>query len=85
MPDDRERERSPAEAAVAASIPPGTTEVGIDIIKVARIRETLARFGLKGAFRQASLPGHLLCFSKRPDPAKPWLDAPRLVVAPSEV
>jgi holo-[acyl-carrier protein] synthase len=26
-------------------VPPGTTELGIDIIKVARIRETLARFG----------------------------------------
>jgi phosphopantetheine--protein transferase-like protein len=27
------------------SVPEGTTELGIDIIKVARIRETLARFG----------------------------------------
>ncbi|MFP5220813.1 MAG: hypothetical protein ACLGSA_00850 [Acidobacteriota bacterium] len=44
--------------------------------------ETLDRFGLEGEFRQASLPGHLLCFSRRPDPAKPWLDGPRLVVAP---
>ena len=26
-------------------VPPGTTELGIDIIKVERIRETLARFG----------------------------------------
>jgi holo-[acyl-carrier protein] synthase len=26
-------------------VPPGTTELGIDIIKVQRIRETLARFG----------------------------------------
>jgi holo-[acyl-carrier protein] synthase len=39
--------RSPAEAAIAASIPPGTTEVGIDIIKVGRIRDTLARFGAR--------------------------------------
>lgn len=47
--------------------------------------ETLARFGLVGSFRQASLPGHLICFTKRPDPSKPWLDAPRLIFAPSEV
>lgn len=29
------------------SVPPGTTELGIDIIKVDRIRETLARFGAR--------------------------------------
>ncbi len=28
-----------------AAVPPGTTELGIDIIKVERIRATLARFG----------------------------------------
>jgi holo-[acyl-carrier protein] synthase len=29
----------------AGLVPPGTTELGIDIIRVQRIRETLARFG----------------------------------------
>ncbi|WP_243364338.1 hypothetical protein [Fundidesulfovibrio terrae] len=42
---------------------------------------TLARFGLTGSWREAVAPGHLLCLSKRPDPSKPWLDLPRLVVA----
>ena len=31
----------------AGAVPPGTTELGIDIIKVARIRDTLARFGAR--------------------------------------
>jgi holo-[acyl-carrier protein] synthase len=31
----------------ASMIPPGTTELGIDIIKVQRIRETLERFGTR--------------------------------------
>lgn len=29
------------------AVPPGTTELGIDIIRVGRIRETLARFGAR--------------------------------------
>ncbi len=29
----------------AGTVPPGTTELGIDIIRVGRIRDTLARFG----------------------------------------
>jgi len=44
--------------------------------------ETLTRFGLTGSFRQAVVPGHLLCLSKRPDPHKPWHTRERLVVAP---
>jgi holo-[acyl-carrier-protein] synthase len=32
-------------AASALTPPPGTTELGIDIIKVGRIRDTLAKFG----------------------------------------
>jgi holo-[acyl-carrier protein] synthase len=32
-------------------VPPGTTELGIDIIRVARIRETLGRFGDRFARR----------------------------------
>ncbi|HEX9550277.1 MAG TPA: holo-ACP synthase [Candidatus Limnocylindrales bacterium] len=31
----------------AGAVPAGTTELGIDIIKVARIRDTLARFGAR--------------------------------------
>lgn len=34
-----------APSAHLAVVPPGTTELGIDIIRVARIRETLGRFG----------------------------------------
>jgi len=30
---------------VTGGVPPGTTELGIDLIRVARIRDTLARFG----------------------------------------
>jgi len=44
--------------------------------------ETLERFGLTGTFKQAMVPGHLLCLSKRPDPDKPWQAAQWLVVAP---
>lgn len=32
-------------AAAAIAVPPGTTELGIDIIRIARIRATLDRFG----------------------------------------
>src|SRR5687768_10637166 len=36
----------PSDTAVPPGVvPPGTTELGIDIIKVERIRDTLARFG----------------------------------------
>ncbi len=38
----------PSDASVPAGlVPPGTTELGIDIIKVDRIRATLARFGAR--------------------------------------
>jgi len=40
---------APTDAAPTA--PPGTTEVGIDIIRVARIRETLTRFGSRFSAR----------------------------------
>jgi len=46
--------------------------------------EILARFGLAGSFRQAVVPAHLLCLSKRPDPYKPWHAGERLVIAPLE-
>ncbi len=35
----------PAEAMAAGAVPAGTTELGIDIIKVERIRQALERFG----------------------------------------
>jgi holo-[acyl-carrier protein] synthase len=38
-------------AASPLAPPPGTTELGIDIIKVGRIRDTLARFGRRFAKR----------------------------------
>ncbi len=34
-----------SDSPTGATVPPGTTELGIDIIKVDRIRATLARFG----------------------------------------
>lgn len=38
----------PSDAALPDGlVPPGTTELGIDIIKVDRIRETIARFGAR--------------------------------------
>jgi holo-[acyl-carrier protein] synthase len=37
--------------AFAAVVPPGTTELGIDIIKVQRIRDALARFGARFSAR----------------------------------
>jgi hypothetical protein len=42
----------------------------------------LSSLGLEGGYRAACMPGYLTCLSKRPDPAKPWLDAARLIVAP---
>lgn len=42
----------PSDAPVpAGAVPPGTTELGIDIIKVERIRATLERFGSRFANR----------------------------------
>ena len=35
----------PPDAPQTGAVPPGTTELGIDIIRVQRIRETLERFG----------------------------------------
>jgi len=43
MADDR----AEASAGLAVSAPVGTTELGIDIIKVERIREVLAKFGAR--------------------------------------
>ncbi len=43
----RERTESATLAATGIVPPAGTTELGIDIIKVARIAETLARFGAR--------------------------------------
>jgi len=43
--DDRADPTSPGLAASPGGVPPGTTELGIDIIKVDRIAASLARFG----------------------------------------
>jgi holo-[acyl-carrier protein] synthase len=40
-----------ASAPAAGAVPAGTTELGIDIIKVDRIRETIARFGARFSSR----------------------------------
>ena len=40
-----------ASAPALGAVPPGTTELGIDIIKVDRIRDTLARFGSRFSSR----------------------------------
>lgn len=45
-------------------------------------QDLLARFGLEGAYRVAEAPGWRLCLARRPDPARPWLDAPRTVIVP---
>jgi phosphopantetheine--protein transferase-like protein len=57
---------SPVAAALGAGIPPGTTEVGIDIIKVARIRDTLARFGVRFS-RRVLTPGEQRYVRDRPE------------------
>jgi holo-[acyl-carrier protein] synthase len=53
-------------AAALAGIPAGTTEVGIDIIKVARIRETLERFGARFSGRVLT-PGERRYVRDRPE------------------
>jgi holo-[acyl-carrier protein] synthase len=40
-----------AHASVLGVVPPGTTELGVDIIRVERIRRTLARYGSRFADR----------------------------------
>jgi holo-[acyl-carrier protein] synthase len=44
-------ESSAATAVLAAGVPAGTTELGIDIIKVQRIRDALTRFGSRFSAR----------------------------------
>jgi holo-[acyl-carrier protein] synthase len=41
----------PASAGAGMTPPPGTTELGIDIIKVSRIRDSIARFGRRFPLR----------------------------------
>jgi phosphopantetheine--protein transferase-like protein len=47
-------------------VPPGTTELGIDIIKVARIRDTLKRFGPRFSNRVLT-PGERRYVRDRPE------------------
>ncbi len=44
-PSGSSAERPARDAGPAGAVPPGTTELGIDIIKVDRIRQSLERFG----------------------------------------
>jgi holo-[acyl-carrier protein] synthase len=53
-------------AAFGAAVPPGTTELGIDIIKVARIRATLERFGARFS-RRVLTPGEQRYVRDRPE------------------
>ena len=53
-------------AALGAAVPPGTTELGIDIIKVARIRATLERFGARFS-RRVLTPGEQRYVRDRPE------------------
>lgn len=53
-------------AAVVGQLPQGTTEVGIDIIKVARIRDTLAKFGPRFSSRVLT-PGEQRYVRDRPE------------------
>ena len=45
------RDGSPLEDAATGRVPEGSTELGIDIIRVARIRDTIERFGPRFADR----------------------------------
>ncbi len=47
MADAEDLAQLPAQATMLGAVPPGTTELGIDIIKVDRIRKSLARFGAR--------------------------------------
>ena len=47
-------------------VPPGTTELGIDIIRVDRIRKTLERFGLRFS-RRVLTPGEQRYVRDRPE------------------
>jgi holo-[acyl-carrier protein] synthase len=53
-------------AAHGATVPPGTTELGIDIIKVARIQATLERFGARFS-RRVLTPGEQRYVRDRPE------------------
>ena len=56
----------PAESAAPSILPPaGTTELGIDIIRVERIRRTMARFGERFA-RRILTPGEQRYVRNRP-------------------
>src|SRR3989304_3867606 len=47
MADAEDLPQSPGPAALFGAVPAGTTELGIDIIKVDRIRQSIARFGAR--------------------------------------
>ena len=47
MADAEDLAQSPGPAALFGAVPAGTTELGIDIIRVDRIRQSIARFGAR--------------------------------------
>jgi holo-[acyl-carrier protein] synthase len=49
--DDARHDTAPAPGIPGIVPPPGTTELGIDIIKVSRIRDSIARFGRRFPLR----------------------------------
>jgi holo-[acyl-carrier protein] synthase len=66
-PEELEPGLLPGAAPVAAAaVPLGTTELGIDIIKVDRIRQTLGRFGARFALRVLT-PGERRYVRDRPE------------------
>lgn len=65
MADDREREDAAGER-VPGRVPEGTTELGIDIIKVDRIRQSLVRFGARFSGRVLT-PAEQLYVRDRPE------------------
>src|SRR3972149_5455608 len=51
MADAEDLAQSPGPASMFGAVPAGTTELGIDIIKVDRIRKSIARFGARSRGR----------------------------------
>ncbi len=61
-----EMANSPGAGGSQGAVPPGTTELGIDIIKVDRIRRSLARFGTRFSNRVLT-PGEQRYVRDRPE------------------
>jgi holo-[acyl-carrier protein] synthase len=66
MSDPKDAAPVPTGDATIAAVPPGTSELGIDIIKVERIRRSLARFGARFSARVLT-PGEQRYVRDRPE------------------